>query len=419
MDLLIDLTEECPKPASIVSPLIPITNPTMPPMQFLQNTVSENYNNPFDEAFQQAADFGDPFESVLSMALQNHGQVSNSKAETATGNLIQIDSPSVASAEKTMLKAVRLKDQAKTISSVKPNRLHSDSDISTLLKTIKNNSTPVKRKSRSNSLDQLVRRNQLLKHSNANSSPHATSSPFATPDKPGRSCDETMDNLLDTSPHWIDSETDESDLDSMCIPFLKRCTSPSISVQANERNSLAIESFTEHVERHNAQPIMPVVMEENPDDIMSTIVAVNPQDGIKNRLKSINESHGEAQEMKNNPCLLETIKQAIDKCDNIEDAKAILANLDMESNKPSMDKEMLTSTSNSDKDSLSLASATPTIIRQGTFNMEDLKQNEQNASTQSSSGELSPKTHMENVCEQLRLMNVNVNHWVVPNGEGK
>lgn len=420
MDFLIDLTEECPEPTSIVSPLIPIAAGTPQPSHFLENVIVEDHNNPFDQALQQAADFGDPFECVLSMALKHPtGPSPSSAGETATGNLIQIDSPLSASMsdEQKMLNAIKFKKESKALNAGKESRLHSDSDISSLLKSIKNNS-PVNRKPRSNSLDQLVRRNQLLKHNSlANSSPHAQSSPFGTPDRSRvGSRDVSLENLLDTSPRWVDSETDESELESMCIPFLKQCT-PSdnkqlTQQQSNARKSLAMDSLAEHIERHKStQPIMPVVVEESPDELQTPAIQVDPP--VQQNLSKINSS-----------LLLETLKAAIDKCDNLADAKAILANL----NKESGQEQHL----NENKDTLNVPTTTPTIVRQGTFNMEEhLRQNGSpdgnslstsgasggSEDVMSASGEISPRTHMENVCKQLGLMNVNVDHWVVPNGE--
>lgn len=419
MDFLIDLTEDCPKPATVptlLTPLVPAAaTPPLSQSQFPQHLIGQqNPSNPFDEAFEQAADFGDPFERVHILAQQRsptNRSPSDAHPETATGTLIQLDSSLIE--EQKFLKSIQSKVEAGN-----GNRLHSDSDISTLLQTIKKKAaspSPVSRKTRSSSLDQVVRRNQLLKQTILRS----ISSPLGTPERQGnQSRDESMDNLLDTSPHWIDSETDESDLESMCIPFLKRCTSPtnpypssSASVPSGStRKSLAIDSLAEHMERHKPQttpPNMPMVAEEHPDEEKSSI--------------------------------LESLKQAIDKCDNINDARAILANFSAAKSSTSPSNpgppppQDLPDPSPFEiakiTDSLSIPSATPSIIRQGTFNME-----EQNVSPSgrlspvgasgrgdaaaSPAAEMSPRSHMENVCKQLGIMNLNnVNMCMVPNGK--
>lgn len=473
MDQLIDLSEDVfvstepavlPSASSSKAASRTIDAPTPSRMPFLNDLLvsarSSFDSNPFDQVLHQAEGYDDPFECLHQMAKQSN-QEAPAKPDLATGTLIQIDSPVSSVEVKIGMKTKVTKELASEKQDVgkvdnkpgesqsgKSGRLHSDSDISSLLKSIKTKS-PSAGKSRSNSLDQLVRRNQLLKLSIANSSinafsprspaaPPATSSPLPsaqnTPEKAnGRtSRDESFDNLMDTSPHWIDSEADESDIDTMCIPFLQESGSPTAAAQqistasnlvkpkAQKGLSMDRGQLVEHLDRQRSTaspPAMPVLVEETEPIVQPPQILVTADPSADENLDQL-------------ASLLQSVKLAIEKCDNNSEAKAMLANLNSVLHLPNQDTEAEpkspadVTAPNVAQDACHLP--TP-IIRQGTFNLEDRSPTGSSASSVAPSAQVSPNTNVANVVEQLGLMNLNqqfsvlqnLNHLIAPNGKLK
>lgn len=420
-------------------PLVPTFTPPTPTSSssvlgrptFMQHPLivdqrSSYESNPFDQAQHMADTFDDPFESVHASVLQKSAERA---AVVSVANLLHLDSKDdVSTAIENVSIVCELNASAtnETRLSTSP-RNHSDSDLSVMMKSFKSTATAAAgatnqlatSKSRSGSLDQLVRRNQLLKLSLANAQNAASgrltsrqqasaSTPMKTDAAAAPQCstppaaatsaaaallakfaqtpksvgpmgnnNDSFDDFLAASPKWIvDSEADDSDMEQLCIPFLKdgqRNPTANESSAGDTPKSCApksllnlVDNETDSASAASTAPsgAMPPLVEV-PDDELGASFRLNasltrpvtPTVLLQEDRSPERRSHDDRAHLAS---LLASVKKAIERFDNHSEAKAMLAGLNSALDVPE---------TAAPKPSVSTVEPAAQIVRQGTFNL--------------------------------------------------
>lgn len=236
-------------PGQLLAPLVPMT-PTTAKHAFLQYPLivdldSSFDSNPFDQIQRIANTFDDPFESVHSKAMTTAPAIATATAAAAvqrsatTDTLIQLDEQMANSAS---MDAKMLTDLAALQAESQHTRAGDDEDCEVFASPT--NSSKAGQSANSTAVSAAAaRRTQLLKFSIANAkAAHAaatqplgagdgsTGSQQSTPDPKGATrwpslVTDGFDDLMATSPGCLvdsDEPDDGSDLEQLCIPFLKR-----------------------------------------------------------------------------------------------------------------------------------------------------------------------------------------------------